>query len=57
MAAVDLAGIAEPHRSAVLAIVDLVRQGVFTDTQAFLMIARIRAAAAAPVTRTPEETP
>jgi hypothetical protein len=28
MAAVDLAGIAEPHRSAVTAIVYLVRQGV-----------------------------
>ncbi|MEV7098596.1 hypothetical protein AB0M80_37745 [Amycolatopsis sp. NPDC051045] len=59
MTPVDLAGIAEPHRSAVTAIIDLVRQGVFTDAQALLMIVRIRAAAgepAGPATRTPEET-
>ncbi|MEV6823462.1 hypothetical protein [Amycolatopsis sp. NPDC051102] len=45
MAPVDLAGIAEPHRSAVTAIIDLARQGMFTDAQALLMIGRIRAVA------------
>ena len=45
MASVDLAGIAEPHRSAVTAIIDLARQGLFTDAQALVMIGRIRAVA------------
>jgi len=45
MAPVDLAGIAEPHRSTVTAIVELVRQGLLSDAQALLMIARVRAAA------------
>jgi hypothetical protein len=60
MASVDLAGIAEPHRSAVTAIIELARQGLFTDAQALLMIGRIRAAAGEPVVAAPgtrEETP
>ncbi|VVJ21802.1 Uncharacterised protein [Amycolatopsis camponoti] len=55
MASVDLAGIAEPHRSAVTAIIDLARQGLFTDAQALLMIGRIRAVAGDLVVR--EGTP
>ncbi|WP_410618746.1 hypothetical protein [Amycolatopsis sp. cmx-8-4] len=60
MAPVDLTGIAEPHRSTVAAIVDLVRQGLFTDAQALLMIGRIRYVAdelALPFPRTREEAP
>lgn len=44
MAPVDLAGIAEPHRSTVNAIVELARQGLLTEAQALLMIGRVRAA-------------
>jgi hypothetical protein len=47
MAPVELVGIAEPYRSRVTAIIDLARQGWFTDAQALLMIRRVRAAAAA----------
>jgi hypothetical protein len=46
MAPVELAGIAEPYRSRVTTIIDLARQGWFTDAQALLMIGRVRAAAA-----------
>jgi hypothetical protein len=45
VAPVDLSGIAEPHRSTVTAIVELARQGLLSDAQALLMIARVRAAA------------
>lgn len=55
MASVDLTGIAEPHRSAVTAIIDLARQGLFTDAQALVMIGRIRAVAGDLVVR--EGTP
>ena len=60
MTSVDLAGIAEPHRSAVTAIIDLARQGLFTDAQALLMIGRIRAVAGdlvIPLPRSREATP
>jgi hypothetical protein len=61
MGPVELAGIAEPYRSRVAAIVDLARQGWFTDAQALSMIVRIRAAAAGepvvPLLRTGEEAP
>ncbi|MBE1496147.1 hypothetical protein H4696_003247 [Amycolatopsis lexingtonensis] len=53
MARIELAGIAEPHRSTVTAIIDLARQGLFTDAQALLMIGRIRAAAGGSVIPTP----
>jgi hypothetical protein len=61
VAPVELVGIAEPYRSRVTAIIDLARQGWFTDAQALLMIRRVRAAAAGalvvPPPRTPEEAP
>jgi hypothetical protein len=61
MAPVELAGIAEPHHSTVTAIIDLARQGLFTDAQALLMIGRVRAAAAGepvvPLPRVREEAP
>jgi len=55
MAHIELAGIAEPHRSTVTAIIDLARQGLFTEAQALLMIGRIRALATAPVIPSPRD--
>jgi hypothetical protein len=61
MVPIELAGIAEPYRSRVTTIIDLARQGWFTDAQALLIIGRIRAAAAGepvvPLLREQKEAP
>jgi hypothetical protein len=46
--AAPVAGIAEPHQSAVMAVLRAARQGVFSATEADLLIERIRACATPP---------
>ena len=45
---VPVAGIAEPHQSAVTAILRAALQGVYSDEEAGMLIERIRASATTP---------